>query len=99
LGQNDVLARYGGEEFVILFIRAGKEEALRKAESLRKDISKLYIRDNIVTATVTASFGISSYPEIADSELDLIRSADAALYKAKSSGRNCVVVAESKQYA
>jgi diguanylate cyclase (GGDEF)-like protein len=99
LSGNDIIARYGGEEFVILFMGTGKEEALKKVEDLRQKIAKLIIKDQLVTASVTVSFGLSTYPELAEYEIDLIRSADNALYEAKASGRNCVVLANKKETA
>lgn len=90
LRKTDVIARFGGEEFVILFPRTNLEEAREKAEALRKMIAQLPIKDDLVTATVTVSFGVSSYNECALSQKDLLRTADDALYEAKAAGRNCV---------
>ncbi len=86
----DIFARFGGEEFIILFPRTRLKEAYEKAEVLRDKVSKLNIRDELVSVTVTVSFGVSSFPECASNENQLIRFADDALYKAKNSGRNCV---------
>ncbi|NTV90583.1 MAG: diguanylate cyclase [Clostridiales bacterium] len=90
LRKHDVIARYGGEEFIMIFPRTNLEQATEKAESLRKLISGNLIRDNLVSASVTASFGVCSYPECVLNEVDLVRMADDALYEAKASGRNCV---------
>lgn len=97
LRKTDVLARFGGEEFIILFPRTKVEEAYEKAEMLRRKISSTVIKDNLVTASVTVSFGVSSYPECAATEGELLRTADGALYDAKTSGRNCVKIAPSKE--
>ncbi len=93
LRKHDVIARYGGEEFIIIFPRTNLEQAYEKIEALRKLISEYVIRDNLVAASVTASFGVCSYPECVLSEIDLVRIADDALYTAKESGRNCACVA------
>ncbi|MCX7710667.1 MAG: sensor domain-containing diguanylate cyclase [Clostridia bacterium] len=93
LRNTDVLARFGGEEFIILFPHTALEEAYEKVEALRLKISKTFVKDELVTASVTVSFGISSYPSCAVSEAELLRVADDALYKAKESGRNCVKLA------
>lgn len=93
LRRNDVIARYGGEEFVLIMPGTNLRDAYEKAERLRKIISEKTIRDNNITVSVTASFGVSNYPECAYTQLNLIKSADNALYMAKSTGRNCVVVA------
>jgi len=94
LRKHDIIARYGGEEFIILFPRTKLLDAYEKAEELRKIIQKHVIKDNLVSASVTASFGVSSYPECALNEKDLIRTADDALFEAEASGRNCVRTAK-----
>lgn len=93
LRKNDIIARYGGEEFIILFPRTNLNEAYEKVETLRKIISDHVVEDSDVSVSITASFGISSFDECALTEKDLIRTADDALYEAKSVGRNCVIVA------
>lgn len=90
LRSGDMIARYGGEEFVILLPRTGIKEAYDKVERLRNIISKTVIKDELVAASVTVSFGVSSYPENSKRESELLKMADNALYEAKESGRNCV---------
>ena len=90
---NDLLARFGGEEFIILFPHTTLEEAYEKVESLRRLIAETQVRDELISASVTVSFGISSFPEYASGEAELLRSADDALYRAKEDGRNCARVA------
>ncbi|HPC99942.1 MAG TPA: sensor domain-containing diguanylate cyclase [Acetivibrio sp.] len=92
LRSDDIIARYGGEEFVILLPRTGINEAYYKVERLRDLISKTSITDGKATASVTVSFGVSSYPEFSSSEAELLKMADDALYDAKESGRNCVKI-------
>lgn len=94
LRKHDIIARYGGEEFIILFPRTKLTNAYEKTEELRKIIQKHVIKDNLVSVSVTVSFGVSSFPECALNENDLIRTADDALFEAKSSGRNCVRTAK-----
>lgn len=86
----DIFARFGGEEFIILFPRTRLKEAYEKAELLRDKVSKASIKDELISVSVTVSFGVSSFPECASNENQLVRFADDALYKAKNSGRNCV---------
>ncbi len=93
LRKNDMIARFGGEEFIILLPRTNLSDAYEKVEILRKKISENIIEDNLISASVTASFGISSFDECAFNENDLVRTADDALYDAKSAGRNCVTTA------
>ena len=93
LRKNDIIARFGGEEFIILFPRTNLNEAYEKVESLRRMISQHIIKDILVTASVTVSFGVSCFNECALSEGELLRTADDALYEAKAAGRNCIKVA------
>ena len=94
LRADDIVARFGGEEFIILMPRTGVKEACEKAKELRKIIAQKTVKDNLVSASVTVSMGVSSYPAFADSEKNLIKLADDALYLAKQSGRNCVKTSE-----
>ncbi|MEN8905879.1 MAG: sensor domain-containing diguanylate cyclase [Clostridiales bacterium] len=90
LRNTDVFARFGGEEFIILFPRTDINKAYEKIEHLRREIASMIIKDSIVTAYVTVSFGLSSYPSCGNTEDKLIRRADDALYEAKKAGRNCI---------
>jgi diguanylate cyclase (GGDEF)-like protein len=94
LRAKDTVARFGGEEFVIILPRTTVQEAFEKVEFLRHKIANNIVRDNVIAASVTASFGIACYPETSDNEIELIRDADNALYKAKDSGRNCIKIAK-----
>lgn len=91
----DILARFGGEEFIILFPRTNLTEAYEKVDALREKVAKTYVKDSLITASVTISFGVSCYPECSLTESDLLRNADDALYDAKAAGRNCVKVAKT----
>jgi diguanylate cyclase (GGDEF)-like protein len=91
--EDDVAARYGGEEFVVIYAGAPKEVALRLAEKLRRAVEGYPFRngDRQPLGRVTLSGGVANFPEDARSAVDLMRSADQALYQAKSSGRNRIV--------
>lgn len=93
LRSGDVFARFGGEEFVILFPKTDIKTAAKKVENLRRKLEKTTIKDELVSASVTVSFGISSYPDFASTESEMIKTADDALYRAKGAGRNCVKLA------
>ena len=97
LRKNDIFARFGGEEFILLFPGTNLNEAYEKVEALRKMIGQHIVKDSLVTASVTVSFGVSCFDECVLSENELLRSADDALYEAKASGRNCVRVARKLQ--
>lgn len=89
----DYAARYGGEEFVVMLPEANKEQALRVAENLRKLIQEYPFdgRESQPEGSITISIGVSTYPEDGESASKLLKYADDALYKAKESGRNCVI--------
>jgi diguanylate cyclase (GGDEF)-like protein len=85
----DWVGRYGGEEFLLILPGAEFEAAQARAETLRQTLQQAHIGDGERRFTVTASFGVASgFPN--DYEA-LIQAADAALYRAKNNGRNCVV--------
>ncbi|MDR3136090.1 MAG: diguanylate cyclase [Coriobacteriales bacterium] len=88
----DIVARYGGEEFCIFLFSLTAEQAAEIAEGCRQQIEQLSILFEEKTIRVTISIGIAEFPTSSDQTLTaLISKADAALYKAKSSGRNRVV--------
>jgi diguanylate cyclase (GGDEF)-like protein len=88
----DWVGRYGGEEFLIILPGASFVHASTRAEELRKAVMAVQTLEGGETIQVTVSLGVASgYP--ADYE-SLIRAADAALYRAKDEGRNCVMVTE-----
>jgi len=88
----DVVSRYGGEELLVILPGCPLEDALLKAEILRSRIESL---SEIHGCAVSASFGVACVPETSG-KADLIPMADAALYEAKSAGRNCVRAAETR---
>jgi diguanylate cyclase (GGDEF)-like protein len=92
LGGNAWIARYGGEEFVLFFGRSVQSEVLDVVESLREGLSKLQLTDGETTTSVTASFGVATFPQVDSSVNDIIGKADTALYQSKRAGRNTVTV-------
>ena len=87
---SDLKCRYGGEEFLVLLPETPIEGAKRVADTLRREISDLPIHWKDETLQITASFGVTmALPSEIDSEA-IIGRADAALYRAKEQGRNCV---------
>lgn len=93
---HDLVARYGGEEFVCLLPECDLAAAQAKAEELCRSVAALGIpHDASATAPmVTISLGVAAaVPEENSSSVWLLATADAALYQAKSGGRNRVCVA------
>ncbi len=100
LRNNDVLARYGGEEFVALLANIEEGMAIDIAERIRKKIKNIVVEAKGSSVTVTMSIGTVTYKpskgaHVNSSQVgvDLIEKADAALYRAKKSGRDKVVSA------
>ncbi len=88
--ETDLAARFGGEEFVVLMPETDVEGALRCAERIRTQFGRETIPP--IPRPITASFGVTMLgPE--DTVMSVFKRADEALYKAKESGRNRVVVA------
>ncbi|HEX2093229.1 MAG TPA: sensor domain-containing diguanylate cyclase [Longimicrobiaceae bacterium] len=89
----DLACRYGGEEFAVLFPETPRQESVRLAERLRTVIESLAPSEE-VPRSLTASFGVSAYPDDGSTAVELLRAADRALYRAKTLGRNRVEVAQ-----
>jgi len=90
----DILCRFGGEEFVLLQVKASAEAILQRAEKFRQGIGKHEIVDDGQRlGPVTLSIGISMFPDHGTSAQAVLHAADTALYRAKNSGRNRVVMA------
>lgn len=88
--REDVVARMGGEEFVILLPETGLDPARRFAERLRSAVEQAHF-DNV--GNLTISLGVACYPAHGADVNDSLVLADAALYRAKAAGRNCVHLA------
>jgi len=93
LRATDMLGRYGGEEFMLILPETSVEDAASLAEKLRLLVGTTPIRvDEQLTVDVTVSIGVAGGPG-GNLRLDaLVRDADAAMYSAKSLGRNQVYV-------
>jgi len=88
----DVAARLGGDEFCFALPRTDGDECARAAERVRERLATLaFGMESGSTFSVTATFGVAeSAPEMESKEL--MEAADRALYRAKSAGRNRVVI-------
>lgn len=91
--KSDVLARYGGEEFIVMLPQTTADGALAEAERIRSAIKNHKfdcLRNQI---SITVSIGIATFPNPKITTHDeLISASDDALYEAKKSGRDCVIV-------
>lgn len=79
--KGDLVARYGGDESIVVAPDATREDALTLAERLRQAA---------VSCQASVSIGVALFPDDAQLHDGLVAAADAALYRAKQAGRNCV---------
>src|SRR5204862_1278173 len=90
----DKVVRFGGDEFCIILPQTDQEQAIAVAHRVRKAMTSapFHLGENIDTF-ISASFGIATYPTHGITKDDLIRQADAAMYRVKSTTKNAVGVA------
>ena len=89
--QVDTLARYGGDEFTILLVGTGEETGIEIAERIRRIVAETPFEagpDQVLH--LTCSVGVSTYPTHGRTREALLDSADKAMYRAKSKGRDRV---------
>jgi diguanylate cyclase (GGDEF)-like protein len=92
--ESDILARYGGDEFVVVLPETPPSGALVIAERLRKAIEEHnFLTSQGLSAHISASFGIASYPDHALTPEGLIQKADQAMYRVKERDKNGIEVA------
>lgn len=93
LRTSDVVARYGGDEFAVLLPETDRARAVVVAERIRQMVKEQPFSDGHNSVSLTVSQGIASYPgEGIHAADDLLTAADAALYEAKSRGRDQIVL-------
>ncbi|MEI7843427.1 MAG: GGDEF domain-containing protein [Gallionellaceae bacterium] len=87
----DFSTRYGGEEFLVLLLNSNQDEGIAAAERIRKNAEKKIISsaEGAALPSITISIGLAISNEQSTPQ-SLIATADANLYRAKESGRNCV---------
>ncbi len=88
----DTAARLGGDEFVVLIPDVAQQaSAMRVAERILGSLAQPFITDDGKQIQVSASIGMATYPDNAQSERELLHAGDEAMYLAKKSGRNRIV--------
>jgi diguanylate cyclase (GGDEF)-like protein len=94
----DKVVRFGGDEFCIILPQTDQEQARSVANRVRRAIIESSFRiESDVQVEITASFGIATFPVHATGKEDLIRQADAAMYRVKSTTKDSVGMAEIRQ--
>jgi diguanylate cyclase (GGDEF)-like protein len=92
--ESDIIARYGGDEFVVVLPETPASGALVIAERLRRAIEEhRFLEGQGISARISASFGIATYPDHALSPEGLIQKADQAMYRVKEREKNGIEVA------
>jgi diguanylate cyclase (GGDEF)-like protein len=89
----DTVARYGGEEFFVVLRNTSDRQAYTIAEKLRRLIAEqIFLCEKKVPFHVTCSFGVYQIPSNERKITQVFEVVDGALYAAKNSGRNCVIL-------
>jgi diguanylate cyclase (GGDEF)-like protein len=96
LRESDTVGRIGGDEFIALLpdLMDG-ETAIAVANKIRVALAQEFVTAKGQVMHVSSSIGVALYPEHAQTDTDLLRLADEAMYRAKRAGRNAVVLCES----
>ncbi|HEX7192841.1 MAG TPA: GGDEF domain-containing protein [Thermoanaerobaculia bacterium] len=90
----DKVVRFGGDEFCIILPQTDSDQAAAVANRVRRSIGDSSFKlEPEIEISVTASFGIATYPTHAMAKEDLIRQADLAMYRVKSTTKNAIGVA------
>lgn len=93
----DIAARYGGEEIVLILPETGKAKALVLAERIRHRLENMELEHEGRQVKLTISGGLATFPQDADETTNLLQEADIALYRAKSAGKNNIVLYSENQ--
>ncbi len=85
LRPSDIIARYGGDEFIVMMPRTSKDEAIKIFSKVKEVLSKRTFEvDGLEIPYVEFSYGVSEFPTESENLEELIKLADARMYKDKS---------------
>ncbi len=88
----DLVGRYGGEEFCVILMDTDRDGAYRAGERICQIVSSSPIVAYNDTINITVSIGAASFPEDGNDPYSIIEAADRALYDAKASGKNKIML-------
>lgn len=88
----DIVSRYGGEEFVILLPNTRIDEAVQVLSRIRRNLTKKFFLNENKRILITFSAGVAQF-QLGESQDDVFKRADEALYRAKKGGKNQIVMA------
>ncbi|WP_238882078.1 bifunctional diguanylate cyclase/phosphodiesterase [Clostridium sp. YIM B02551] len=95
INEKDLIGRIGGDEFALIIQRnLNEKEAYMYIENIREEFSKPFIIGNNEIKS-SASFGVAAFPSDGTEQVELMRNADTAMYKAKELGKNNIQFFES----
>lgn len=92
--EEDVVSRYGGDEFVVVLPNTNAAGGAAIAERIREALKKhSFLSEFGLEVHLSASFGVSNFPDHGSTPHDLIQKADQAMYSVKESGKDAVTIA------
>lgn len=89
---SDFVFRYGGDEFIVVLPTTHPQAAYQYAERWRASLQKSSIKHNASKILITMSIGIAAFSQDGKTPDEVLSAADDAMYRAKTSGRNCTVM-------
>lgn len=98
--ETDVVSRFGGDEFALILPDTGSEGAAAVGDRVRERIAEhRFLAGDGLDIHLTVSVGVATLPDVAASAEELVKAADAAMYRVKASGKNGVFIARGPDAA